>query len=139
LPIGNLNSQFFANVYLNGLDQFVKHELRCRHYLRYCDDFVLLAREPDTLAAWRARIDAYLRERLHLEVAQRQWLFYVDDMIRFATKVLSYTEGIDQASFQANDLIYDATLRNLELIGEAATHVPEDVRRRTAPISRGGS
>jgi len=54
-------------------------------------------------------------------------------MIRFATKVLSYTEGIDQASFQANDLIYDATLRNLELIGEAATHVPEDVRRRSAP------
>jgi uncharacterized protein with HEPN domain len=54
-------------------------------------------------------------------------------MIRFATKVLSYTEGIDQTSFQANDLIYDATLRNLELIGEAATHVPEDVRLRTAP------
>lgn len=42
LPIGNLNSQFFANVYLNHLDQFVKHELKCRHYLRYCDDFVLL-------------------------------------------------------------------------------------------------
>ena len=37
LPIGNLNSQFFANVYLNALDQFVKHELKCRHYLRYCD------------------------------------------------------------------------------------------------------
>ena len=64
---------------------------------------------------------------------QRQWIFYVDDMIRFATKVSSYTEGIDQASFQANDLIYDATLRNLELIGEAATHVPEDIRRRSTP------
>ena len=63
---------------------------------------------------------------------QRQWIFYVDDMIRFATRVLSYTEGIDQASFQTNDLVYDATLRNLELIGEAATHVPEDVRLRTA-------
>lgn len=43
LPIGNLNSQFFANVYLNALDQFVKHELKCRWYLRYCDDFVLVA------------------------------------------------------------------------------------------------
>lgn len=43
LPIGNLNSQFFANVYLNALDQFVKHTLKCRYYLRYCDDFILLA------------------------------------------------------------------------------------------------
>jgi hypothetical protein len=40
LPIGNLTSQFFANVYLNELDQFVKHRLKCRYYLRYCDDFV---------------------------------------------------------------------------------------------------
>jgi hypothetical protein len=58
LPIGNLNSQFFANVYLNGLDQFVKHELRCRQYLRYCDDFVLLARSRRTGPAspwWPAR------------------------------------------------------------------------------------
>jgi hypothetical protein len=45
LPIGNLNSQFFANVYLTGFDHFVKHTLKCRHYLRYCDDFVLLAPE----------------------------------------------------------------------------------------------
>lgn len=43
LPIGNLNSQFFANVYFNALDQFVKHGLKCRCYLRYCDDFVLLS------------------------------------------------------------------------------------------------
>jgi len=42
LPIGNLTSQFFANVYLNGLDQFVKHTLKCRWYLRYVDDFLLL-------------------------------------------------------------------------------------------------
>src|SRR5690606_16103590 len=40
LPIGNLSSQFFANVYLDVLDQFVKHDLRCRHYIRYVDDFV---------------------------------------------------------------------------------------------------
>jgi hypothetical protein len=46
LPIGNLNSQFFAHVYLNGLDQFVKHRVHCRHYIRYCDDFVLLSSDP---------------------------------------------------------------------------------------------
>ena len=68
LPIGNLNSQFFANVYLNALDQFVKHELKCRWYLRYCDDFVLLAHSREQLEAWRERIRDFLREALLLEL-----------------------------------------------------------------------
>jgi uncharacterized protein with HEPN domain len=59
----------------------------------------------------------------------REWRFYVDDMIAFAEKVLAYTAGMDQPAFVANSLVYDATLRNLELIGEAATHVPDDVRQ----------
>lgn len=59
---------------------------------------------------------------------ERSWHFYLDDMIGFAEKVLDYTDGLDQASFEASGLIYDATLRNLELIGEAATHIPEAVR-----------
>ncbi len=59
---------------------------------------------------------------------EREWRFYVDDMIVFAEKVLSYTNGLDQSSFVADGLTYDATLRNLELIGEAATHIPDAVR-----------
>ena len=62
------------------------------------------------------------------EPAAREWRFYVDDMIAFAGKVLAYTGGLDQQAFVANGLVYDATLRNLELIGEAASRVPEDVR-----------
>ena len=62
------------------------------------------------------------------EPAAREWRFYIDDMIAFAEKVLVYTEGLDQARFIANGLNYDATIRNLELIGEAATHVPEAIR-----------
>lgn len=58
----------------------------------------------------------------------REWRFRVDDMIAFAEKVLAYTAGLDQPAFVANTLVYDATLRNLELIGEAATRVPDDVR-----------
>lgn len=50
-------------------------------------------------------------------------------MIAFGEKVLAYTLGLDQSAFVANTLVYDATLRNLELIGEAATHVPDDVRQ----------
>lgn len=61
--------------------------------------------------------------------AAREWRFYIDDMIAFGEKVLAYTAGLDQQGFIANTLVYDATLRNLELIGEAATHVPGDVRQ----------
>ncbi len=61
-------------------------------------------------------------------MSEREWRFYVDDMIRFAGNVLSYTEGMKQDDFVSTPLNYDATLRNLELIGEAATHIPEAVR-----------
>ena len=59
----------------------------------------------------------------------REWRFYIDDMIAFTEKALTYTAGMDQRAFVANALVYDATLRNLELIGEAATHIPPDVRQ----------
>ena len=58
----------------------------------------------------------------------RGWRLYVQDMIGFSEKVLSFTCGLDQAAFIADERTYDATLRNLELVGEAATHVPEAVR-----------
>ena len=56
------------------------------------------------------------------ESIHREWRFYLNDMIEFAEKVMTYTEGLDQESFVASGLNYDATVRNLELIGEAATH-----------------
>ena len=58
----------------------------------------------------------------------REWRFYVDDMIVFTEKVLAFTDGLDQARFVASGMNYNATLRNLELIGEATTHVPEAIR-----------
>lgn len=59
----------------------------------------------------------------------REWRFYVDDMISFCNKVLAYTAGMDQSAFVADTLVFDATVRDLELVGEAATHVPDDVRQ----------
>jgi uncharacterized protein with HEPN domain len=56
------------------------------------------------------------------------WGLYVKDMITRAQTVLQYTEGFEQGDFVTNRLVYDATLRNLELIGEAATHIPDEVR-----------
>lgn len=62
------------------------------------------------------------------ESTKREWRFYVDDMIVFAEKVLAYTKDMDQNAFVASKISYDATLRNLELIGEAATRIPDSVR-----------
>jgi uncharacterized protein with HEPN domain len=61
-------------------------------------------------------------------MSEREWRFYLDDMMRFAENVLAYCDGLDQATFEATGLNYDATLRNLELIGEAATHIPSEIR-----------
>ena len=83
LPIGNLNSQFFANVYLNSLDQFVKHELKCKFYLRYCDDFVLLANDADTLRDWQVQIEQYLHQELKLTLNPKQRLARVSDGVDF--------------------------------------------------------
>lgn len=68
LPIGNLTSQFWANVYLNELDQFIKRQLKCHGYVRYVDDFLLFAANKTDLHAWRAAIIEFLqtlRLRLH--------------------------------------------------------------------------
>lgn len=60
LPIGNLSSQFFANVYLDALDQFAKHRLRAKHYVRYVDDFVFLHESPQQPNEWLAKVQAFL-------------------------------------------------------------------------------
>ncbi|CAN5860171.1 RNA-directed DNA polymerase [soil metagenome] len=71
LPIGNLSSQFFANVLLDELDQFVKHRLRAPHYVRYVDDFVLLHDNPQQLNVWHGQIESKLAE-LHLHLNPRK-------------------------------------------------------------------
>jgi hypothetical protein len=68
------------------------------------------------------------------EPQHREWRFYIDDMIDFADRVLAYTDGMDQATFVASALTYDATLRNLELIGEAASRIPAAVREELAQV-----
>jgi hypothetical protein len=68
MPLGNLTSQFFANVYLNELDYFMKHELKAKHYIRYVDDFVVLHKDRKVLERWGKEIDAFLRGRLRVEL-----------------------------------------------------------------------
>ena len=71
IPIGNLTSQFFANIYLNGLDHFIKEKLLCKYYIRYCDDFVLFSNDKAKLHQWREAIIKYL-ESLRLKLHENK-------------------------------------------------------------------
>jgi len=83
LPIGNLTSQFFANVYLDALDQFIKHQLSARYYLRYCDDLVLLSADKQQLETWEQQISSFLNENLQLQLNERRKLRPISDGIDF--------------------------------------------------------
>lgn len=68
LPLGNLTSQLLVNVYMNEFDQFVKHRLKVRHYIRYADDFVLLSYDKRELEQILRYIVVFLRHELKLEL-----------------------------------------------------------------------
>lgn len=68
LPLGNVTSQLFANIYLNELDQFVKHKLKVKYYFRYADDFVILEKYKVTLEIHKNKIREFLEYRLRLDL-----------------------------------------------------------------------
>lgn len=66
LPLGNLTSQLLVNTYMNEFDQFVKHKLKIKHYIRYCDDFVILGENKEYLEKLIPKINYFLNEKLKL-------------------------------------------------------------------------
>lgn len=87
IPVGNLTSQLFANIYLDALDQFIKHELGVEAYIRYMDDFVILSPDKEQLRNWLARIEHFLREELKLEFNPK-------------TTILAAKNGIDFVGYK---------------------------------------
>jgi len=83
LPVGNLTSQLFANVYLNKLDYFVKHELKAHYYIRYVDDFVILDEDKKKLAFFKERITKFLKKELELKLNRKSSIFPVKQGIDF--------------------------------------------------------
>jgi hypothetical protein len=83
IPLGNLTSQYFANVYLNELDRFIKHELRIKYYVRYTDDFLILNSDKNYLLELIEPINIFLNNRLKLNL-------HPDKII-----VRKYNQGID--------------------------------------------
>jgi hypothetical protein len=68
LPLGNLTSQLFVNIYMNEFDRFIKHELKEKYYIRYADDFVVLSESKLWLEHQLPKISAHLSARLHLDL-----------------------------------------------------------------------
>jgi retron-type reverse transcriptase len=83
LPLGNVTSQLFSNIYLNELDQFVKHKLKAKHYLRYCDDFVILSNDREYLEGLIPKLAGFLDEKLKLKLHERKII------------IRKYSEGVD--------------------------------------------
>ena len=88
MPLGNLTSQFFANVYLNELDYFVKHTLKAKHYIRYVDDFVLLHHSQSQLKKWKSDIDEFLMNKLKIGLHPQK------------SKIIPLSKGIDFVGFR---------------------------------------
>ena len=88
MPLGNLTSQFFANIYLNKLDYFIKHKLRAKYYLRYVDDFVILHSSKQQLRIWKNKIHKFLKNSLKLELHKEK------------SKIIPLSKGIDFVGFR---------------------------------------
>lgn len=87
IPVGNLTSQLFANVYLNILDQYIKHELGVRYYIRYMDDFIILSEDPEELRELLVKIDTFLEDKLHLSLNPK-------------TTILAAKNGVDFVGYR---------------------------------------
>ena len=72
LPLGNVTSQLLANIYMNELDQFIKHRIKARYYIRYCDDFVILDPSRATLQRTIEQIRIFLKEKLLVDLHPRK-------------------------------------------------------------------
>ncbi len=88
MPLGNLTSQFFANIYLNELDYFVKHKLKAKYYIRYVDDFVILHSSKKQLEKWKEEINKFLNDKLKLELHPQK------------SQILLLSRGIDFLGFR---------------------------------------
>jgi retron-type reverse transcriptase len=77
IPIGNLSSQLFANIYLHELDEFVKYQLRERHYIRYMDDFIIIHPDKAHLQRLRGQIETFLWRQLRLTTNHKTQVFPV--------------------------------------------------------------
>ncbi len=88
MPLGNLTSQFFANVYLSRMDYFIKHILKVKYYIRYVDDFVILHNSKKQLIVWKEQINSFLKDKLKIELHP------------YKSRIVSLYRGVDFVGFR---------------------------------------
>lgn len=118
LPIGNLTSQLFSNVYLNVLDQYVKRVLVCRHYGRYVDDFYVVSTDRDYLQELAERVKEMLVEMLNLEINDGK------------AKIVSIWHGVDFLGAYVKPYRQYASRQMVARMREKLRHVPWDNREK---------
>jgi RNA-directed DNA polymerase len=129
LPIGNLSSQFFANVYLDALDQFVKHTLKAKRYLRYVDDFVLVHHDRAQLDAWRIEIERFIGLRLKLSLKADIRLRPLRDGIDFLGYVVRPTHTLVRPRVVAHAREALSAWEQLHVATRSIRATPADLRR----------
>lgn len=82
VPIGNLPSQLFGNIYMNAFDQFIKHDLKIKNYIKYVDDFIFVSNDKEELKEIAVKIETFLKETLGLTLSKKQ-LFQTKQGIDF--------------------------------------------------------
>lgn len=114
LPIGNLSSQFFSNIYLNELDQYVKHVLKIKHYFRYVDDILILDNDESKLIYFHDKIKEFLATKLNLELAEHK------------TKYGNIFDGIDFIGYVLRPhhaILRKNTLSKLNVVVQSASQL----------------
>lgn len=148
LPIGNLSSQFFANVLLNDLDQFAKHKLRAPHYVRYVDDFIMLDESPQRLNWMLGEIDAFLPEHLGVRLNHSKTILQpVDRGIDFVGHVIkpwrrttrprTLRTALSRIEHMPADEVFQAGNSYLGLIGQASHPHTDRAQLANALLARG--
>ena len=148
LPIGNLSSQFFANVYMDALDQFAKHRLGARHYVRYVDDFVLLHESAQQLSAWLKQIEAFLPRTLGVRLNPAKTILQpIDRGIDFVGQVVkpwrrslrrrTFREAIKRVTATPAEDLFVVANSYFGLMGQAPASHADRARLARVMMDRG--
>ncbi|QDH70882.1 RNA-directed DNA polymerase [Marilutibacter alkalisoli] len=129
LPIGNLSSQFFANVYLDRLDQFAKHILKAQRYLRYVDDFVFLHRDRGVLEQWLAQVERFIADELQLSLKPDIRLRRLTDGLDFLGYIIRPTHTLARRRVVAHARQALAEWEGTHVRGRTLRGTPDDFRQ----------
>lgn len=129
LPLGNLTSQLFVNIYMNEFDQFIKHNMKVKYYIRYADDFVILSDDKNMLEALIHQIYYFLGEKLELELHSGKV---------FIKTLVSGVDFLGWVSFLDNRVLRASTKRRIiKRLKESST--PETINSYLGLLKHGNT